>query len=78
MTLKQETRSVLNTKIHLIDSQIADYLQLNDIIIQIYDLITMIQTIPMDVNEFIALKVLILLSPGNHHLHHSFSLVFCY
>ena len=57
-------RCILLTKTHLIDSTLSEYLQLNDLISQLYDLMSMIETIRMDNNEFVALKVLILLSPG--------------
>ena len=55
---------ILFTKNHLIDSSLGEYLQLNDLISQLYDLMSMIETTRMDNNEFVALKVLILLSPG--------------
>lgn len=57
-------RCILLTKNHQIDGQLGEYLQLNDLISQLYDLMSMIETTQMDNNEFVALKVLILLSPG--------------
>jgi hypothetical protein len=57
-------RCILFTKNHLIDASLGEYLQLNDLISQLYDLMRMIETTQMDNNEFVALKVLILLSPG--------------
>ena len=48
----------------MIDSQIAEYLQLTELISQLYDLMSMVETTRMDNNEFVTLKVLILLSPG--------------
>lgn len=57
-------RCILFTKNHLIDARLGEYLQLNDLIAQLYDLMSMIETTRMDNNEFVALKVLILLSPG--------------
>lgn len=57
-------RCILLTKNHLIDGQLGEYLQLNELISQLYDLMSMIETTQMDNNEFVALKVLILLSPG--------------
>lgn len=57
-------RCILFTKNHVIDSQLGEYLQLNELISQLYDLMSMIENIQMDNNEFVALKVLILLSPG--------------
>lgn len=56
-------RAILYTKNHMIDAHLGEYLQLNDIIAQMYDLMSMIETIQMDNNEFVTLKVLILLSP---------------
>jgi hypothetical protein len=61
---KTSDRCILLTKSHLIDSNISECLQLNDIISQIYDLMSMIETIRIDNNEFVALKVIMLLSPG--------------
>ncbi len=61
-------RCILFTKTHIIDSTLADYLQLNDLITQLYDLMSMIESIGIDNNEFIALKVLILLSPDSGRL----------
>ena len=58
------TGCILLTKTHLIDAQLAEYLQLTDIIAQLYDLMSMIEAIQFDNNEFVALKVLTLLSPG--------------
>ena len=63
-TSKTSARSILLTKNHVIDPNLSEFLQLTDIISQIYDLMSMIETIRMDNNEFVALKVLILLSPG--------------
>ena len=57
-------RCILFTKNHLIDATLSEYLNLNDLIAQLYDLMSMIETTRMDNNEFVALKVLILLSPG--------------
>lgn len=37
---------------------------LTDIVNQLYDLMNMFENVQMDNNEFVALKVLILLSPG--------------
>lgn len=54
-------RYILYTKNHLIDSRLVDALQLTDIVAQIYDLMNMIETIQMDNNEFVALKVSTLL-----------------
>jgi hypothetical protein len=59
-----QNQCILFTKNHLIDSQLAEYLQLGDLISQLYDLMSMVETTRMDNNEFVALKVLILLSPG--------------
>lgn len=57
-------RCILFTKNHLIDGTLGEYLQINELIDQLYDLMSMIETTRMDNNEFVALKVLILLSPG--------------
>ena len=59
-----QNQTILFTKNHLIDSTLAEYLQLGDLISQLYDLMSMVETTRMDNNEFVALKVLILLSPG--------------
>lgn len=56
-------RYILYTRNHIIDAKLVECLQLVDIVSQIYDLMNMIETIQMDNNEFVALKVLILLSP---------------
>lgn len=61
---KTSGRSIILTKNHVIDSSLGECLQLNDIIAQIYDLMSMIETIRIDNYEFVALKVIILLSPG--------------
>ncbi|CAF0745256.1 unnamed protein product [Brachionus calyciflorus] len=61
--IKTNGRCILFTKNHVIDQQLADYIQLADIMNQLYDLMSMIESIRMDNNEFVALKVLILLSP---------------
>ena len=57
-------RSILFTKNHVIDAQLSEYLQLSEIVNQLYDLMSMIETVRIDNNEFVALRVLILLSPG--------------
>ena len=66
MTSRQNSngRSIIFTKNHIIDQNIADSIQLTEIMSQLYDLMSMIESIQMDNNEFVALKVLILLSPG--------------
>jgi hypothetical protein len=66
-TLKNHTNNgnfVLLTKNHVIDQNLSDLLQLNDLITQLYDLMSMIENIRIDNNEFSTLKVLILISPG--------------
>ena len=57
-------RCILLTKSHVIDAHLADFLQLSELVTQLYDLMSMIETIGMDNNEFMVLKVIILLSPG--------------
>lgn len=57
-------KCILLTKNHCVDTTIADLLNFNEIIVQLYDLMNMIQQINVDTNEFVTLKVLILLSPG--------------
>jgi hypothetical protein len=59
---------ILITKSLIIDAQLGDVLQLTDIISQLYDLMSMIQSIQIDNNEFVALKVLTLLSPDSGRL----------
>lgn len=59
-----QNQCILFTKNHMIDTQIAEYLQLTELVSQLYDLMSMVETTRMDNNEFVALKVLILLSPG--------------
>lgn len=61
---KSNGRAIIFTKNHIIDQHIADCIQLSEIMSQLYDLMSMIESIRMDNNEFVALKVLILLSPG--------------
>lgn len=63
-----QNQTILFTKNHLIDSTLAEYLQLGDLISQLYDLMSMVETTRMDNNEFVALKVLILLSPDSGRL----------
>nr|ASL70496.1 nuclear receptor [Brachionus rotundiformis] len=65
---KSNGRSIIFTKNHIIDQQIAECIQLSDIMSQLYDLMSMIESIRMDNNEFVALKVLILLSPDSGRL----------
>lgn len=65
MVKSSNGRCILFTKTHVIDSQLAEYIQLTELVAQLYDLMSMIENIRMDNNEFVALKVLILLSPGN-------------
>ncbi len=60
----QANKCILLTKNHCIDTNLANILGLNDIILQLYDLIQMIQNINLDNNEFVTLKVIALLSPG--------------
>jgi hypothetical protein len=57
-------RCILFTKNHIVDPILAEFLQLTDIINQLYDLMSIIDSIQLDTNEFVALKVIILLSPG--------------
>jgi len=63
-----QNQCILFTKNHIIDSQLAEYLQLSDLISQLYDLMNMVESTQMDNNEFVALKVLILLSPDSGRL----------
>lgn len=57
------TGSVLLTKSHLIDGRLAESLQLTEMVSQLYDIMSMIESIQFDDNEFVTLKVLTLLSP---------------
>jgi hypothetical protein len=66
----QNNGSILLTKTHLIDAQLAEFLQLTDMIAQLYDIMSMIESIQFDDNEFVALKCLTLLSPGKNQLKH--------
>lgn len=59
------TGSILLTKSHLIDPRLAESLQLTEMVSQLYDIMSMIESIQFDDNEFVTLKVLTLLSPGN-------------
>jgi hypothetical protein len=59
-------RFILLSKNHMVDGPVSEQLNLGEIISQLYDLMTMIENFRMDNNEFVALKVLILLSPGFH------------
>lgn len=50
-------RYILYSKSHIVDARLVECLHLTDIVTQIYDLMNMIETIQMDNNEFVALKV---------------------
>ena len=62
--MNPNNKCILLTKNHCIDNSIAELLSFNEIITQLYDLMNMIQGVNVDNNEFVTLKVLILLSPG--------------
>ena len=62
--MNPNNKCILLTKNHCIDNSIAELLSFNEIITQLYDLMNMIQAVNVDSNEFVMLKVLILLSPG--------------
>jgi hypothetical protein len=71
----QNNGSILLTKTHLIDRHLAEFLQLTEMIAQLYDIMSMIESIQFDNNEFVALKVLTLLSPGRNSTKNKFFLI---